>query len=470
MAQTVTQRSWLDRLWGGIADQGRAFARVPSGDVAPAERARQLASALLSERGEASGAAVARELLHSLSCLPEPERLDVLRGISEGFAPDPEQLRTAAEAYLASPDPAAAARLHRAAEAPRQELLRRMNMATGGTAMLVQMRREVQAHVREDPSLRPLDQDLLHLFSSWFNRGFLELRRIDWETPASVLEKLITYEAVHEIDGWQDLRRRLLPDRRCFAFFHQALPGEPLIFVEVALTAGLADAVQPLLAPPADGEGRPPKDADSAIFYSISNCQEGLRGVSFGNFLIKQVVEELKAELPKLKNFSTLSPVPGFCAWLDAQCDGASPPFTDEELAAIASASGTQTLPAKEALAAVLDGEWWQDASRAKALRAPLLRLAAVYLTRSAADGARIDPVARFHLGNGARLERINWLGNTARRGLRESLGIMVNYLYDPGTIEANHEAFINTGRVARSAEVDALMAPRRAKQAAKAA
>jgi malonyl-CoA decarboxylase len=467
MSQTVTQRSWLDRLWTGIADQGRAFVRVPAADIAPAERARQLAAALLSERGEASGAAVARELLQCLRGMSEAERLEVLRGISAGFAPDAKQLRAAAEAYLASPDPAAATFLHRAAEAPRQELLRRMNMTRGGTAMLVQMRAEVQAHVRGDPSLRPLDQDLLHLFSSWFNRGFLELRRIDWETPASVLEKLITYEAVHEIDGWQDLRRRLLPDRRCFAFFHQALPGEPLIFVEVALTEGLADAVQPLLAPPADGVGRPPKDADSAIFYSISNCQEGLRGVSFGNFLIKQVVEELQAELPRLKHFATLSPVPGFCAWLDQQWDSDTPPLTEEELAAL---NAGPALPAREAFALATEGEWWTDAARARALRAPLLRLAATYLTRSAAGGAKIDPVARFHLGNGARLEHIRWLGNTARRGMRESLGIMVNYLYDPGSIEANHEAFVNTGLVARSPGVNALLAPRKGKTAAKAA
>ena len=466
MAQTVTQRSWLDRLWTGIADQGRSFIRVPAVDMAPAERARQLFAALLSERGEASGAAVARELVQCLQGMQEAERIDVMHTVSEGFAPDADALRAAAEAYLASPDPAAASRLHRAAEPPRQELLRRMNMAPGGTAMLIELRGEVQAHVRADPTLRPLDQDLLHLFSSWFNRGFLELRRIDWDTPAAVLEKLITYEAVHEIDGWQDLRRRLLPDRRCFAFFHQALPNEPLIFVEVALTAGLADAVQPLLAPPADGAGRPPKDADSAIFYSISNCQEGLRGVSFGNFLIKQVVEELKAELPKLKKFATLSPVPGFRAWLDGQWDAGLAPLTDDELAAMAAFAPPDATP-RERFDATAEGAWWTDPARIKAMRGPLLRLAATYITRSAANGQKIDPVARFHLGNGARLERINWLGNTARRGIAESFGIMVNYLYDPGSIEANHEAFANTGRVVRSSEVDALAAVRKGKPAA---
>jgi malonyl-CoA decarboxylase len=458
MARTASQQSWLDRLWGGIADQGRLFARVPSAEVSGPARARALAQALLSERGEASGAAVARELIDCLRALSAEQRLGVLRAISEGFAPDEARLRRAAEGYLAAPGPEAAMILHEAAEPPRQELLRRMNMAPGGTAMLVALRREVLGAVKSDPALGTLDRDLLHLFSSWFNRGFLELRRIDWETPASVLEKLITYEAVHEIDGWQDLRRRLLADRRCFAFFHQALPNDPLIFVEVALTVGLADAVQPLLAPPSDGQ--PDRGADSAIFYSISNCQEGLRGVSFGNFLIKQVVEELKAELPKLKNFATLSPVPGFRAWLEAQVAGEAPPFTAEEIGAPA---GTKV---SDALAEAVVGPWWEDAGRAKLLRGPILRAAAQYLTRDAQAGVKIDPVARFHLGNGARLERIDWLGNLSPRGMRESLGVMVNYLYDPGSIEANHEKFVNTGRVARSAEVDGLAATKRVKAA----
>jgi len=455
MAQTTTQKSWLDRLWGGIADQGRAFARVPASDIGGRERAGQLAAALLSERGEASGAALARELLTTLKTLPETERLDALRSISEGFAPDPEKLRAAAETYLAAPTPENATRLHDAAEPPRQELLRRMNMAAGGTATLVGIRREILASINQNPTLRPLNSDLLHLFSSWFNRGFLELRRIDWDTSAAVLEKLITYEAVHEIDGWQDLRRRLLPDRRCFAFFHQALPNDPLIFVEVALTAGLATSIQPLLAAPAEPAGAPPKNADTAIFYSISNCQEGLRGVSFGNFLIKQVVEELKAELPQLKRFSTLSPVPGFRAWLNTTFDAEKSPFTEEEFASLGAPSSTQ----REALEAALSGSWWQDSPRAKLLRTPLLRLAATYLLRGTHGGTRIDPVARFHLGNGARLERINWLGNTAPRGMQESFGIMVNYLYDPDSIAANHETFVKTGKIVRSPEVESLAA-----------
>jgi len=453
MAQTTTERSWLDRIWGGIADQGRAFIRVPA-DVGGREKARQLAAALLSERGEASGAALARELIACLVAMSAADRLEVMRFVSEGFAPDPDHLRSAAETYLRNPTPEAATKLHESAEPPRQELLRRMNMATGGTAMLVELRRELLGAIKQNPTLRPLDHDLLHLFSSWFNRGFLQLRRIDWDTSAAVLEKLITYEAVHEIDGWQDLRRRLLPDRRCFAFFHHALPNEPLIFVEVALTTGLANAVQPLLAAPDNAAGAPPRGADSAMFYSISNCQDGLRGVSFGNFLIKQVVEELKAEMPKLRNFSTLSPVPGFASWLNKQLDAEKPPFTDEEFTALAEFAD-RPASHRAAFEAATTGVWWTDAARSKALRTPLLRLCSIYLVRSAAGGHKIDPVARFHLGNGARLERINWLGNTALRGIQESFGIMVNYLYDPETIAANHEAFVKTGRVVRSAEVD---------------
>src|ERR1700692_3935934 len=285
---------------------------------APVDRAKQLAATLLSERGEASGAQVARELHHVLRALDADDRHSFQRYLATEFQPDKAALRTAAELYLAGTTAEAAAALAQAADPPRQELLRRMNMAPGGTGALVAMGRELTAHLHDEPELKLLDTDLRHLFASWFNRGFLELRRIDWQSPAAVLEKLIAYEAVHEIEGWDDLRRRLAPDRRCFAFFHPALAGEPLIFVEVALVQGLAAAMPPLLARETDVEAAQAQAmrADTAIFYSISNCQNGLRGVAFGNFLIKQVVEELQAEFPKLKRFSTLSPVPGFRRWL----------------------------------------------------------------------------------------------------------------------------------------------------------
>jgi malonyl-CoA decarboxylase len=412
---------------------------------APADRAKQLAAALLSERGEASGAQVARELHHVLRALDADDRHSFQRYLATEFQPDRTALQAAAERYLADSTAEAAAALAQAADPPRQELLRRMNMAPGGTGALIAMRSEITAHLRDEPKLKLLDADLKHLFASWFNRGFLELRRIDWQSPAAVLEKLIAYEAVHEIKGWDDLQRRLASDRRCFAFFHPALPGEPLIFVEVALVQGLATAMPPLLARETDEEAAQAQAAraDTAIFYSISNCQDGLRGISFGNFLIKQVVEELQTEFPQLKRFSTLSPVPGFRRWLMQRLAEGSDP-------------DTALLPELEL---ERDG-WWHDLAQSEKLRPALMRLCALYLTRQPSPGCRVDPVARFHLGNGARLERINWLGNAAPRAIQESFGIMVNYLYDHDSIEDNHEAFVRDGTIARSPDVDALIEP----------
>jgi malonyl-CoA decarboxylase len=420
----------------GVTSSGLSGAKPAS-----LERAKQLAATLLSERGEASGALVARQLHEALGALDASDRHGFQRYLATEFQPDKAALRAAAERYLADTTAEAAAALAQAADPPRQELLRRMNMAPGGTGALIAMRSEINARLHDEPELKLLDADLQHLFASWFNRGFLELRRIDWQTPAAVLEKLIAYEAVHAIKGWDDLRRRLAPDRRCFAFFHPALPGEPLIFVEVALVEGVATSMPPLLSQAVDENTARAQaaGADTAIFYSISNCQDGLRGISFGNFLIKQVVEELQAEFPQLKRFSTLSPVPGFRRWLTQQLAEKSNP--DAAL-----------LP-KHAR----DG-WWHDREESEPLRAALMRLCATYLTRPPSPGNRIDPVARFHLGNGARLERINWLGNTEFRAIQESFGIMVNYLYDHDSIEANHEAFVRGGAVVRSPDVDALM------------
>lgn len=431
-------RSWIERVWSTVADRERAFISMPAGSATGAERAVLLADALLSGRGEASGAALARELLAVMRGLDAAGRLVVYRHVAGHFAPDEGRLRAAAEAYLAEPGAGRAAALSAAAEPPRQELLRRMNHAQGGTAALVWMRQELLGMLRAEPALAPLDDDLRHLFASWFNRGFLELRRIDWNTPAATLEKLIRYEAVHEIAGWPDLRRRLAADRRCFGFFHPALPGEPLIFVEVALVEGLAESVQPLLALDEDeaGQAARARRADTAIFYSISNCQDGLRGVSFGNFLIKQVVEELKAELPQLKRFSTLSPVPGFRRFVEkAEVAGLPEDFAGDDAV-------------------------FADPVASEALRAPLMRACARFLTDARDGRGPADPVARFHLGNGARLERINWRGNVSPRGIAESYGIMVNYVYDPDGIEANHEAFARTGAVARGEAVEVVLEP----------
>src|ERR1700680_2296170 len=289
--------------------------------LAPLDRAKQLAATLLSERSEASGALVARQLDEVLRALDASDRHGFQRYLAMESQPDRAARRAAAERYLANGTAEAAAALAQAADPPRQELLRRMNMAPRGTGALIAMRSEIASCLRGEPELRLLDADLKHLFASWFNRGFLELRRIDWQSPAALLEKLIAYEAVHEVKGWDDLRRPLAPDRRCFAFFHPALPSEPLIFVEVALVQGLATSMPPLLSQDVEEDTARAQaaGADTALFYSISNCQDGLRGVSFGSFLIKQVVEELQAEFPQLDRFSTLSPVPGFRRWLTQQ-------------------------------------------------------------------------------------------------------------------------------------------------------
>lgn len=487
MAESAQQqKSWLDRLLASITEHGFRFVAQPNGDLSARERAELLADALLGGRGEASGAALASALLDALRSTPPPDRLHFFQFLAQGFEPDPNRLAEASRAYLNDPGPETAGRLAEAAEPPRQELLRRMNQAPGGTAALIAMRAEIVHALREHPELGPLDADLKHLLTSWFNRGFLELRRIDWRSPAFILEKLIEYEAVHEIDGWSDLRRRLAADRRCFGFFHPALPDEPLIFVEVALVNGLASAIGPLLA--ARDDDHAPAEAarlaDTAIFYSISNCQEGLKGISFGNFLIKQVVEELRQELPRLKRFATLSPVPGLVRAAQVALDEptAAPSggwLLAEEREQIEAALGAETVDAavrdedgtksgrrRDAAllrAALAKDAWWTQEDLAASLRAPVLRLAALYLTGAFKTGKlagriRTDPVAKFHLGNGARLERIHFLANTAPRAIRESFGVMVNYLYDPEAIEARHEAFVRDGAVARSSAVDQIL------------
>ena len=313
-------------------------------------------------------------------------------------------------------------------------------MAPNGTGTIVAMREDLLTLLPDDPSLKAVDVDLVHLFTSWFNRGFLHLERIDWESPAALLQKIMTYEAVHPVAGWADLKRRLAEDRRCFAFFHPALPDEPLIFVEVALVRGMASAVQPLISGPEDTLDS--VRADTAIFYAINNCRVGLIGISFGNFLIKQVVVELAHELPGLKTFATLSPVPGFRTWLASLVDSGDSELSAEETTAIGRVS---------------EADWHQDDGAAAELREPLTRLCARYLLEAKSSGRPLDPVARFHLRNGARLERINWLGDVSAKGLAESAGLLVNYVYDPRTIERNHESYVREGKIAASPEIKRL-------------
>ncbi|MBV1694545.1 MAG: malonyl-CoA decarboxylase family protein [Hyphomicrobiales bacterium] len=436
--------SFLQELLGSIADRGRQL--LPSALVgARREGVEELAVALLSGRGEASGVAIARELIDRYRTLTGEQRLAFFRFLATRFKPDGEAVLRAATAHIAAPSDASLMTLQRAVESPRQELFRRLNLAPGATAEIVAMRSDLLRAPKTEPGFAAVDSDLQHLLYSWFNRGFLVLRRIDWQTPAAILEKIIRYEAVHAIQGWDDLRRRLDPtDRRCFAFFHPSLIDEPLIFVEVALTAGTPDSIQSLLREqqkPNDGVHVP----TTAVFYSISNCQEGLRGISFGNFLIKQVAEELAREVPTLRTFVTLSPVPTFARWLDRAL----------------AARSDDILPAADAdaLKALRDPRWLETADEGASIRPALLGAAAHYFLRAkSADGRPVDPVARFHLGNGARLERINWLGDVSEKGLREAHGLMVNYLYDLDAIETNHEAYENQGAIAAAKSVRSLL------------
>ena len=443
--------SFLQDLLTTVAEQGRQY--LPTALVgAPREDIRALARALMSGRGEASGVALARALLDRYRGLGADDRRAFFRLIAEDFKPNPAMVKAAAVAYADAPSETALQRLRGAVESPRQEFFRRLNLAAGATAEIVAMRGDLLRLLKAEPGFQPVDDDIAHLFASWFNRGFLVLRRIDWQTPAAILEKIIRYEAVHEIQGWDDLRRRLDPtDRRCFAFFHHSLIDEPLIFVEVALTREIPGHIQDLIGggPDSVPETQPPT---TAVFYSISNCQEGLRGISFGNFLIKQVVEELVREKPQLKVFVTLSPVPHFARWLDR--------VRADEAAHIVTPADRVTLQM------LSDPGWIDDPDEAEDLRATLLALAAHYFLQArSGDNRSVDPVARFHLGNGARLERINWLGDVSEKGLREGHGLMVNYLYELKDIERNHEAYANDGEVVASRPVRALLrAPPRGK------
>jgi malonyl-CoA decarboxylase len=389
-----------------------------------------------------SGARRAAEALTAYGSLGSVALEIFFDRLVDEFSPDLSRVERAASTYIADPSQANLVRLQTEVEPPRQELFRRFNMAPGATAVLVEMRERLLDTMAAHPERRGLDADLEHLFRSWFNRGFLVLQRIDWRTPALILERLIEYEAVHQIEGWHDLRRRLADDRRCYAFFHPAMRDEPLIFIEVALTRGLAAHVQPLLNP--DETVVDPSDTNCATFYSITNCQKGLQGVSFGNFLIKQVAEDLGREFPRLKTFATLSPIPGFIRWLKSRGDAAPRMHIPPKLAS---------------LVELVDGGDSLDIDAISAeLRSAVCALCAYYLVHAKRGHEPLDPVARFHLANGARLERLNWMGDTSRRGLSQSLGLMVNYVYRLADVERNHEAYAKQYRIAASSDFQRLV------------
>ncbi|WP_326542946.1 malonyl-CoA decarboxylase domain-containing protein [Pseudorhodoferax sp.] len=411
---------------------------------------------LLSADGESGGLVLAAQLLDRLDAFDDTEIGAWFDHLARELDPDPQQVLARAQAYADKPDAATLVALTQAVEPPRQELLRRLNRAPGGTKAILRLRRQLLRLLPRRPDLQAIEADLLHLLASWFNPGFLQMRQVDWNAPAQLLEKLIVHEAVHAIDGWDDLRRRLQPDRRCFAFFHPQLPDEPLIFVEVALLPEMPPAIAPLI-----DKGATPMAAERfrvAAFYSISNCEPGLRGVSLGNFLIKTVAQHLQRELPRLRTFCTLSPIPGFAAWLLA--DPAGPDFSalnglrKPAVDALREAFAHLQQSQRGELQALQHAAAWQALPAAD--EAALQRLCAAYLLHHSPT-PRGDPVARFHLDNGARLERINSRGNMAPKGLRQSFGLMVNYLYDLDRVEANHTRF-RQGEVVRSRAAASLL------------
>jgi malonyl-CoA decarboxylase len=412
---------------------------------------------LISERGESNAVSMADEVIHNYRKLSKDQHAKFFTFLFEKLNPDPVAVMMAAQHFSVDSNARNYIKLQRVAEPPRQELFRRLNRANNGTAALVEMRRDLLQLLDKQPELTAVDFDLRHLLSSWFNPGFLKMHRVDWKSPAEILEKLIQHEAVHAIDGWDDLRRRLQPDRRCFAFFHPQLPNEPLIFVEVALLAEIPAVIAPLVDKRAETMHQS-SHYKVAAFYSISNCEPGLRGVSMGNFLIKRVAEQLHAEFPSLKTFITLSPIPGFVDWIAAGAD-----IGDQK-------SGVQLKPAirtaRDQALEIMDlsnrswserlGAGWHPDDATDKEKAALLCLASIYLGLGSA-GRNGNPVAKFHLGNGAKLHQINWAGDLSRKGLRQSAALMVNYLYDLSSVEENHERFTN-GEVDFSRAVGRLM------------
>jgi malonyl-CoA decarboxylase len=436
--------SFFSEMLQSIADRGRALIQRREPARERSAGLVELCEALLSGRGEASGVALAGEILARYATLTIGPRIAFFEALDTTFGHDRARIDAAIAAWRQSPSAASAAELNRASEPRRLELFRRLNLAPGGTAALVRMREQLMDAMDHREDLAAIDADFAHLFSSWFNRGFLVLRRIDWSTPALILQKIIHYEAVHQIRDWDDLRRRIdLPDRRCYAFFHPALVEDPLIFVEVALTREIPGAIAPILGDKRDVVD--PARATTATFYSITNCQRGLTGVSFGHFLIKQVVEEVSREFPRMSTFVTLSPAPNFANWLKRERDQEASLALDDEDRAV--------------LAALDEAEWWRVEETCERVREPLLRAAAWYYLRARnGRGLPVDAVARFHLGNGARLERLDWLGDTSERALAQSHGLMVNYLYDLDYIERNHEAYAQQHTVVASSTVRRLV------------
>ena len=426
----MAEKSFLSDILQRVARAGPFLtgrAALTSADLIP------LCKELISDKGEASGLKTALKILELYEASTMEERRAFFVAIADEFSVNDEALSKAVESWEPG-DVAKSRALYFAAEPRSQELIRRLNRMPGATVRLVKMRADLLKFLKEEPQLKSLDLDFRHLFSSWFNRGFLEIEQIDWSTSASILEKIIAYEAVHQIHGWDDLRKRVAEkDRRLFAFFHPAMPDDPLIFVEVALTPKIPGAIADILS--REHEALDPTTATAAIFYSINNCQKGLKGISFGNFLIKQVVTELQREFPKLSTFVTLSPVPALRSWVKKAMETEDPLLRPEERALLENLGEDEVPPADF-----------------------VSRLTARYLVNARTSrNTAFDPVAHFHLGNGAVLHKIHANADLSERGKLNSWGAMVNYLYDEGEIEEHHQAYATDTKIATSSEVRSL-------------
>ncbi len=429
---------WMDHMIKIITDFGKTYIDFPP-KKQNLKSIKQLCQTLLVRKGEASGTALAKEIVDAYNNMNLKEQKKFVEMLTSEFDPDPREIIKAAQQYIKTQDFSSLQQLSNAIDSPRMDLLRMINFAPGGIAAIINMRSLVLKDLKKGKTFLPLEADLFHLLSAWFNRGFLDFQQINWDTPAAILEKIIAYEAVHEIADWQDLRRRLAEDRSCFAFFHPALHHEPLIFVQVAFTKGVARKIRPLLGK--EDQNGTKATPDTAIFYSISNAQFGLKGISFGNFLIKQVVDHISREMPAIKTFCTLSPIPKFRKWFEQYYINRKTSILTEEETALLKREN-----------------WYREPEIRKQLKKTILHLCGLYLTEEKKGQQPYDPVTRFHLGNGAEIENINWEADMSEHGLEQSFGLMVNYKYTPSRIVANHEAYVNEGRVSFSSKVKKIL------------